>query len=82
MWQFHILLTPLLIELLRKGSDLETNAHLVSNDCKPTRIESTTTFRTTNVSVAAPYFADLGIPDSSSAGSEKFILTVKRYGHA
>ncbi|KIM81168.1 hypothetical protein PILCRDRAFT_821606 [Piloderma croceum F 1598] len=39
------------------------NSEIVSDDCKPTRIdESTTTFRTTNVSVAQ-HFADLGVPD-------------------
>jgi hypothetical protein len=57
------------------------NANIVSGDCNPTRIMSITTFKTTNVSVVAPYFVDLGIPDSSSEGSENLILTVERYVH-
>jgi hypothetical protein len=43
---------------------------------------STTTFRTTNVSVVAPYFANFGIEDFSSEASEDLTLTVEMYVHA
>ena len=65
----------------KDNPDPEMNSETVSDNCKPTRIESTTTFRTTNVSVVAPYLADLGIPDSSSEGSEDSVFAVKRYVH-
>jgi hypothetical protein len=51
------------------------NSEIGSDDFKYTRIESTTTFRTTNVS------ADLGVPDSGSEVSEDSIFAVKRYVH-
>jgi len=38
---------------------LGINTEVVTDDCKPAHIMSTTTFRTTNVSVVAPYFANL-----------------------
>jgi hypothetical protein len=43
---------------------------------------STTTFRTTNVSVVAPYFTELGIIDSSLEASKNLTLAVERYIHA
>ena len=54
------------------------NTHVVSDDCNPMAIVTTTVFRTTNVSVVAPYF---GIIDSSLEGEEDLILTVERYVH-
>ena len=53
---------------------------VASDDCNPTAIVTTTVFRTTNVSVVAPFFANLGI-DFSSEVEEDLILTVERYVH-
>jgi len=50
-------------------------------ECNPTAIISTTTFKTTNVSVAAPHFANHGIIERRSEHSGHLILTVKRYVH-
>jgi hypothetical protein len=61
--------------------DSPMNTRVVSDDCNPTAIVTTTTFRTTNVSVVAPYFADLDIIDSNLEASEDLILTIERYVH-
>ena len=62
----------MLIILLSKDiDDPGINKYVGLDDCQPTAIESTTTFVTTNVTVAAPY---LGILDCNSEN-----LTVKMY---
>jgi hypothetical protein len=64
------------------GPGINTQVVAVADDCKPTRIMSTTSFIKMNVSVVAPYFGNLEIKDSSSEASKGLILTVKRYVYA
>jgi hypothetical protein len=63
---------PLLIKWMSKDDDDPgINEYVSSGDCQATAIESTTTFVTTNVAIAAPY---LGILNRNSEN-----LTVKMY---
>jgi hypothetical protein len=75
-----IFIDPFSFGRSKEGPDLNMNTQVASDDCNPTAIVTTTVFRTTNVSVVAPFFADLGI-DFSSEGEEDLILTVERYVH-